>query len=320
MGYSLGIFTLPILCDILIKEYGLSGQFLIMGGLMLNGFVFSLLFRSHREGVIEIVDKDISSSPKEEKCDKNLTTPELSRPEHNNVQGENIDHKQNGFLFKDIDRVYSGSHSNISHKSLEIIVETSNIPNGVARKTELENGYVQQEQEEETCCNNSPFALLLKNPLFVMFCFLTFCHHAGLGIFYTFIKAFALTKGVENHRATMLVSMSGLAEMCGNLVLPFISDLPLIRNHKFPIYLGMCFGSGIMFTLFVVCSSYGGLLSLVFVTVFMTSQLHTLRIPFAISMTGVSKTNVVSTLIGLITFCMGTGQGIGPMIGGRFTF
>ena len=54
-------------------------------------------------------------------------------------------------------------------------------------------------------------------------------------------------------------------------------------------------GFGVLYAVYPMVTDYSGLLVCVFVTVFMTSQVHTLRIPFAISVTGTkNKKNLLN--------------------------
>ena len=259
-----------------------------MGGLLLHGFIFCGLFRPTKN--LRTTEMSVVET-KETQRGPDLTKEIRQSP--NSCEPDGIEHLQmNGI-------------QNEAEKSVQCnVLETKDNRTECADKVEPKN----------TSFSLFAAGSLLRDPAFIMFSLQAVCQFLAFGIFYAFIKAFALSKGVDSQQATYIVSMSGLAELCGNLVLPLISDFPFIRKIRLYLFMLFSIGFGVLYAVYPMVTDYSGLLLCVFVTVFMTSQVHTLRIPFAITVTGTKETNL---LIGLTTLFSGIGQAIGPIIGGN---
>ena len=259
-----------------------------MGGLLLNGFVFVALFRPPVKSVVD--SKQIHNAYND------IDMEEMRIQSLNSGKG-NTDTP-----------CYRETREANSCRNDDSKVQTKLLKMD-DKQLERLNG----NETKSICSSVCGQSSLLRDPAFIMFSLLAVCQYLAFGIFYAFIKAFALSKGIHSEQATYIVSMSGLAELCGNLVLPLISDFPFFKKIRLYLFMLFSIGFGILYAVYPMVTDYSGLLVCVFVTVFMTSQVHTLRIPFAISVTGTKETNL---LIGLTTLFMGIGQAIGPIIGG----
>ena len=211
------------------------------------------------------------------------------------------------------ERAYSESDS----KSLHITEPVLKSVQG--KEKTVEYGQDLNTNECITKKEKSHFCLLMSLKGFPFLCILTvFCTQI-MGCFYTFIVAMAEERNIAKTYGNILLSVSGIADLLANFIVPPIFDLPYFTSHRSLVYSMVSFFTGAFFAIIPFCHSFIEMTIVVFLCSFCISQTHTLRIPVGTNIIKQSKdVDLLPSAVGGLTFCMGTGHALGPTVGGEY--
>ena len=352
IGYSVGIFIFPILSDIAILEYSLFGYLLIFGGFMLNTIVCTLLFQLPNE----MTDKKIILQRKQilQKRVLGQKRPNFEGMSNGVTQSQNSLHEKqprkgiehtsmdlatsfgsikmddfgSAILFHQNQEMMSRASSDISRRrtvsdSLTTIKQRRTVPRPIYKPSRMdcfEEESVKDfldDMDNKTNRKQSIFVFLMKKPLFIFMCFFTVCQSQIFAIFYSFVKAMAQESGVRNDQATLLLSLSGLTDLFGNLILPPLLDSHLLKKHQPGVYSLLTLVTSATFVLSPLVGGWPGIAVTIGIFAFFSSQLHTMRIPILLQIVKLEEESF-PTAVGYLTFALGSGYVVGPTIGGTY--
>ena len=88
---------------------------------------------------------------------------------------------------------------------------------------------------------------VLKNPSFLLYCFLLFTIPSANTATFIFLPGLAEERGVSDTRAAILLSVIGACNAVGTLVIGYIFDVPFVRRHRrmFHSCLGLLLGMSV---------------------------------------------------------------------------
>ncbi|KAK6961931.1 monocarboxylate transporter 1, partial [Biomphalaria glabrata] len=192
-GSGVGSFVLPNIMSLLLDQFGLSGCLLVLGGIMLNVSMFSLLIRpltSYSKTGSKFLHDDVSNKLRAKAVMKCENTPEGK--ELLKLVGVEQDKKENDAVLKNVDNDVSQSFSDMQVIEIEEIGSHNLTPARYASHGDLFMASLQNIPNEDVeemnrrcaCCSARSTAQeakkkgprqklfnwsLLKNPVFLMY-------------------------------------------------------------------------------------------------------------------------------------------------------
>ncbi|XP_023221858.1 monocarboxylate transporter 7-like [Centruroides sculpturatus] len=212
-GISAGAFALPPLLEFSINKYGLRGSYLILTGIILEGFIAAVLYR----------DPPRPKKPKVEKKDRR-TSSIASIAEV--VHRRSIETAMTMFETETPTR----------KESISLQMEPPNLQNDSTQNEDFQNNF----------CLNFLKSLLyiFKSPMFHVIWLSFMIYDFAFQTFLTVIVDHGIDCGIDGHKAVFFLSASSIAELFGRLGGGWIVDLQFIKR-KNAIRFGFSFMAGI---------------------------------------------------------------------------
>lgn len=205
-GAGIGTFALSPLTSVLVQSYGWHGAMLIQAGLILNCVALGLFYvpikvstnKKDTELVVTICDKDVSVDN-----DNKLTGDETSK-----FQNENIATQPNCLnqVTLDADKNSSDVKSRHTHVFKDILRDIL-----LSLKTSFDRS-------------------IFRNISFCTFLVSTFFYVLGYHIPYIYLPATAIEEGIDEFRASFLVSAIGITNTVGRVFFGFLSDRKCVNR------------------------------------------------------------------------------------------
>ncbi|KAG8228577.1 hypothetical protein J437_LFUL009282, partial [Ladona fulva] len=159
------------------------------------------------------------------------------------TQGENPETPMHttirGGLMSREDIFYTGSLVNIAHHRMS---SSGKLGGHGRHKSETKLPIEDIRDDKSMCCGlvTSPSAKealrsmldmeLLKDPIFILFAFSNFCTSIGFNVPYVYIVASAEELGISKERASLLLSVLGVANTVGRVALGWVADKPWVNR------------------------------------------------------------------------------------------
>lgn len=261
-GASIGQFVMPPVLQYLIDTYGLSGTILVMGSLYLELIVCGALYRPlsfytepYKRKMLKRQEQDALL-----KGENEIVTPDCSGEgntpiEQNStemkitVDNNHADRIERKNLISEEDNHDSALKNRKNQLKLGYMSSTGSLIMGsvenmavvtVEAKNESKKGNAKPENEGcvLNCCGKriklpKLFYLdVLKNPVVIMFVFISFIIFFGYFNFIIFMPADAKARGVSKYKMTWLVSIAGIGDLLGRICVGILGDLNLVRRYK----------------------------------------------------------------------------------------
>ena len=321
IGYSIGIFMFPVMTDVFLEIYNLSGYLLIVGAVVSNTLVCVCLFKER-----PIKRSCISGETIQLNMEKELNNPLISKSDYqpssyfkslsvddiamNLVKTEH--QADSSFQVQSLQRNAKGCsvYKTCHFGSVPVLYSGPNTT------SEQMNTKSKPFKEQPRGWKTTSLFRLARSPLFDTLCILTTFQAMLFSIFALFIKALAVQNGI--HNSTLLLSISGMADLFGNLILPLIADSSIIRPHWNIFYSIVGLGTAVSVALLPVFVTFMGMVVTVSFHAFIGSQVNTMRPSLAMDIITKDDPKLMSTLIGCMTFFLGLGHGLAPTVGGKY--
>lgn len=314
-GASVGTFAVPPLMEYLLQLYGLSGTYLILGGLYLMVAVSGALYRPvkfytknslKRDDKHQLLNKGQSDSTQNgqtSKEDPTITTfncDEKNDPLLNaekELESEEIeDEKLMSYISS------TGSLVLGSVESLAQVVQAEEIKQPTRQNT------------VRICGKDIPkifHFFVLKMPVVQFYTLFSFLVFFGYFNFVIFMPLDAVSRGYESFEKAWLVSCAGIGDLVGRIVVGLIGDLTIIERYK--IIGAACICCGLNILIFN------------FATVFWWCAIHTTLYGFfggayvaltSIVLIDMVGLDIMPKALGVILLIQGFGAAIGQPIEG----
>ncbi|CAD5113872.1 DgyrCDS3036 [Dimorphilus gyrociliatus] len=281
-GSGVGTFAIAPLTEVLLQEYGWRGAILLQAGLILNCCICGALFRPLEEEKIE----------EEEEVSKEIEPISAPAKEHINIKMTRKD------------AFYSASLENIPmYKSDPALYKASiaSIPR---------EDYEEPSKPCSEIKNMMDFTLFL-NPFFVMFAVSNFFTSIGFYVPYAYLKDRAVLEGHSDAKATLLLSIVGVANTVGRVVFGFLSDRKFI--NRLMLYNTALFICGIATAFSTISSAYPFLVTYAVFFGVLVGVYVSLTSVVIVDLLGLDK---LSDAFGLILLFQGVATVAGPPIAG----
>ncbi|KAF5300320.1 hypothetical protein FQA39_LY11177 [Lamprigera yunnana] len=225
------------------------------------------------------------------------------------------------------DAFYQYSLQNLSNFKSRLDVKEGAEGEVMIRKSSVisRHKHVDEEQKQSTICGVVPCSeetketlsemldfSLLKDPIFILFTISNFCTSIGFNIPYVYIVSKAKSLGVSPENASMLLSVIGIANTIGRIVLGYVSDNPKInRLWVYNVCLAIC---GIATAFSALCLDFYSLAVYGTVFGFTIGAYVGLTSVILVDLLGLDK---LTNAFGLLLLFQGIASLIGPPIAGE---
>ncbi|XP_076237454.1 monocarboxylate transporter 5-like isoform X2 [Calliopsis andreniformis] len=270
-GSGLGTLVFAPCLEYLITAYGWRGTIMICSGIVLNCIVLGALFRP-----LETSKQQKKCSPENsleksvQECSTNSHTMEESTKWHTvSFQKENNSVTITSALSQPVlnskDILYLNSLEDIHKEPLNLVRKyNEEMDHTLASITPAINKTEYSKTTNKKCKvaakRNTSFlqqmlsTSMLKDPVFILFTFSNFCTSIGFYIPYVYVLPQAEEQGINKKDASYLLSVIGIANTVGRIILGYVSDKPWVnRLLVYNLCLTLC---GIATILSTLCTSF----------------------------------------------------------------
>ncbi|XP_054713165.1 monocarboxylate transporter 11-like [Uloborus diversus] len=208
-GSSAGSFVFPPITNFLMSYYGLSGTFLLLGGIMLNAVLGTMFFRPTTKKTTDEPTKISQQSGNQHK-----------NKERQFVDSDNCQQMQYVDDLRRIPQIYENS------KNFEEVKTLKTCDNNL---TAIHSG---EETKSRRCLPNVILAMdVLTSPAFYIVSIAYAIYFSSSAIFLMVIIDYALDSGVPVHIGVYLVSAYSIGDLVGRLSCGWIADFQCIRRN-----------------------------------------------------------------------------------------
>ncbi|RUS78436.1 hypothetical protein EGW08_013810, partial [Elysia chlorotica] len=292
-GSGVGSFALPNLMRLMLKEYGLSGCCLLMGGITLHVCIFGLLFRPHtnyRKKTLNTVTRtvtlvalasstgsmifteellgrvvlevprgdstDIKASKKDVEDCKDLI--EIKNTQNNHTSDTFQNSIQTRYTKKQYDPY--GEKLNAEETFLQVSTNGSHQKSHLASSNHLKDIGRPNDADQPSSPKSKHGAFdwsLLTNPVMLLYILFSLFINVGYPNIFFMIPAHAENEGEDRDTSALLMSFIGLTDLAGRLFIGWFSDLKLIERRY--LLVSCAFMSGLLSLFVPAIKSFGGL-------------------------------------------------------------
>jgi len=153
---------------------------------------------------------------------------------------------------------------------------------------------------------------IFKSPLFILFCIHSMFLHLSYDIPYVYIPDHAETLNVEEHYASLLISVTGIASTLGQILMGYIGDQPCINRLLF--YIAMTCIAGFATLSVPLLKSFGTLAAYCAVYGFFMSANFSLSTIIVLELLGMDQ---LTNAYGFVTMAEGVANVFGPPLAGE---
>lgn len=324
-GSGFGTVVFAPLINFMIKEYGWRGSMLVLAGAVLECIIFGALFRPI-EKLKPLEDKKskqpvtaengTSGKPKTTTEKLSQSHPLLSRSGYSISSGvSKASTKSKGSMARP-DIFYQRSLQNIRLTDTEMRKESPfgskrHYVEDSEREDKMICGCIPWEAQTKKFLKNMLDVSLFKDPLFLLFLLSNFLTSIGFNIPYVFIVPHAKQIGVTEDWAAYLLSVIGIANTIGRIILGYLSDRTWVnRLYIYIVCLVFC-GFGVCGV--VLYTDYNYLASMMALYGFCIGAYVGLTSVILVDLLGLEK---LTNAFGLVLLFQGIASFIGPPIGG----
>ncbi|KAI9553951.1 hypothetical protein GHT06_019222 [Daphnia sinensis] len=229
-------------------------------------------------------------------------------------------HGGSGVMYRK-DALYSGSMLNIP----EYRADPKGFSGSVMRIPDDAGSGTTNENEKVKVCGLIPCSKesydaykemmdfgLLKDPVFILFTVSNFCTSIGFNVPYVYIKDKALELGIPSANASFLLSVVGIANTVGRVILGYISDKPWL--NRLWLYNGALTICGLATAFSAFCDDYVTLIVYCATFGFTIGAYVGLTSVILVDLLGLEK---LTNAFGLLLLFQGIASLVGPPIAGR---
>ena len=312
-GASLGQFALPPLLQLLLDTYALKGTLLIIGAMYFNVIACGLLYRPtafysqiHKQSQdaperVELLDKpngELSDQAKSFQSGDSSEADELNNPKVEVRKRLFADTENQS---KGMENVLAGSVDSLHSAVVQSVDQSEMVGNS-------------KENIGARCgafCKNLLDFSVLRNYvvlLFVMVSFLCFFGHFN---FILFMPLSASLKGVTKYEKAYLVSITGICDLCGRILIGFLGDSNIIPRYRLMAL--SCLVVGINIFLFTFANVFWWMAIHVGIYGFFGGCYVAINAPVLIDLVGMKH---MPKVLGVVLFIQGLGAALGqPALG-----
>ncbi|KAJ8300055.1 hypothetical protein KUTeg_021574, partial [Tegillarca granosa] len=327
-GIGFGSFIIPPAIDHLFNEYGYTGAFILMSGLVLNVVVCSSLYRPltlQRKLMAYDRKKKISKY-----CTKNyqpipVTEMKNEQPENTvDVSKESAQPEVTIEVYTDNNLASTQSAKHNAEHEQERLINTSNGQASsdivVAEKETISSKLYKRICK---CCKRSKTSdskkekkkflelSLLKDFRFLSFGLTMMFYTLAFRIILVFLPAYAKQKGISDTQSAYLLSISGILDTVSRIASGAILDIKQIKPYRITVYCILIF---LLFVLCLIIPSIDTFIELCVLSGFIgcfSGSYMSQKSMVAIDILGVEK---ITSSFGLTMLFQGIGSLIGPPI------
>lgn len=305
-GASIGQFALPPLLQYLLDTYSLQGTLIIVGGIYLNVIMCGALFRPtsfYTSNCSRLKDK----KEQQKLLDKKDTWKAKPIVKHSDHPVGEYEVKTCSSDFPDCVRYRATSTGSVVMGSVDSL-------HSFAFDTENQSKNDGNQLSDNKCIKFLTGLLdfsVLRSFVVILFVFVSFLLFFGYFNFILFMPPTAGNKGVSKYDVAYLVSISGICDLFGRVLVGIAGDLQFVARYKLMgIATFLCgfsiFGFNLAqsYTLMAICVGCYGFLGGCYVSI---------NAPVLIDLFGLK---LMPKVLGVILFIQGLGAAFGqPMLG-----
>ena len=285
-GSGLGGAVMPVVVEMLIAYYGWQGAFIVLSGLCLHTFVFSLLLIMPPSKTNVQETETMLYSPAKPGVDTSRYTDDLydENDETNKDSGN-----------QKISESFDSTHVE-DFKNSEFLQLSENIGN-----------------IEKKCPNKSRHIYIFKSYSFDIMFLNNVLWNAGLGILMTFLPEFLTQEGLTDQEASLMWGCFGMGVFVGGILGAVVGNMKRVNREI--LYIISCLCLGILIVLFPNIS-----ITLVNIALILTIAGLTLGVLLGLLMVVLTDIIGIENLengMGYLMFSNGLGTFIGPPIAGK---
>lgn len=337
-GIGSGTFIAPPVVEILFRDFGFAGAFILMAAFGLQTCVFGALFRplaaqyriSKRRCVeTEIVVTDATSNDVSNGDLEDDDHVENTEPVKNHLRSTLL---QNGdeltrslpdiLLTRRTEKSFAKSLSSslVLHAASSELINFSGSVNERLQEHTMSRvslGSNESAEAKKPALSNSRPKLLdlslLKNIQFLTFCIGICLYTLSFQASYVFLPPLAIQNGQSHIEAAYVVSSAGALETIGSILSGIILDLPMVKPHRLLIYNIVLFVLGILTLIIPFLRVFGWLLFVCGIYGFLLGSGLAQKATLVVDILGVE--HLISSL-GLLVCFQGFGVLFGPPLSG----
>ncbi|KAH3804544.1 monocarboxylate transporter 12-like [Dreissena polymorpha] len=317
-GASIGMFAVPPLLQYLLDTYSLKGTMVIIGGIYMNAAVAGALYRP----VSHYMDPKVDSKSETNKLLG--TEPAENHVELGTVRkhvdsDENHGDQQKSFDFDDIDRDAEDNKFKINNQ--DVLIGSVDSLHSLALKTEdqSKSNMADKGNEKKNRITNKCLQFIvglldfsvLNNFVVDMFVVVSFLIFFGHFNFVLFMPATATVRGYSKYDRAFLVSISGICDLVGRILVGVAGDLHFCARYKILATASLLF-SLVIFG-FAFATQYWLMGILVGLYGFLGGCYVAINAPVLIDLVGLAA---MPKVLGVVLFIQGLGAAFGqPLLG-----
>ena len=309
-GASLGQFVLPPILQFLLDTYTLNGTLLLIGGLYFNVIACGLLYRptsfytnrhrkSKRKSETKKLMKEKDASEQEQlksnQSDDNVTK-EMMEESENRLLGETVDRSggKNSVLTGSVDSLHTA------------VVQSESQSKKMEGKSNNSSG-----KSIRTFCKTLLDFSVLKNYIVILFVCVSFLAFFGHFNFILFMPPSAYLKGATNYQKAYLISITGICDLVGRILIGLIGDMNIIARYK--LYALAVLITGINIFIFTFADNFWWMAIHVGLYGFFGGCYVSINGPVLIDLVGLKQ---MPKVLGVVLFIQGLGAAFGqPALG-----
>ncbi|XP_041368830.1 monocarboxylate transporter 12-like [Gigantopelta aegis] len=299
-GVGAGTFLIPPAVEFIFEEYDYLGAFVILSGLCLNLAVCGVLMRPlslHRR-ILELKRKNKTR----------VIFSEGKSYFHTVVASNNTDNAISGSgsskSIKDENRIPLNVQDHAT--DAKSLIAKENLT-GAVKKTE---GISKTETKKK---QRFIELTLLKEPRFLIFCFSILLFTASFKAGFTFLPALVKSSGLSESNAALILSIAGVLDTIGRVLVGFLFDFPKVKKFRSLIYNLIVFAVAAVSFVCPLVKSFEGFAILVAVYGFLTGSYISQKTLIIVDILGVEK---LSSSFGILICFQGVGSLFGPPLSG----
>ena len=310
-GASLGQFVLPPILQFLLDTYTLNGTLLLIGGLYFNVIACGLLYRpttfytnrhrkSKRKSETKKLMKEKNASEQEQlksnQSDDNVTK-EMKEESENRLLGETVDQSggKNSVLTGSVDSLHTA------------VVQSEN----QSKKMEGSKSKNNSGKSIRTFCKTLLDFSVLKNYIVILFVCVSFLAFFGHFNFILFMPPSAYLKGATDYQKAYLISITGICDLVGRILIGLIGDMNIIARYK--LYALAVLITGINIFIFTFADNFWWMAVHVGLYGFFGGCYVSINGPVLIDLVGLKQ---MPRVLGVVLFIQGLGAAFGqPALG-----
>ena len=312
-GASLGQFVLPPILQYLLDTYTLNGTLLLIGGLYFNVIACGLLYRPTTFYTDRQKKSKDKSETKKLMKEKNGDVPDqLKRNQSAEGAPEEVKEESENRLLEEIVEQSGGKNSVLtgSVDSLHTAVVQSEDQSNKMEGSKSKNN---SGTSIRVFCKTFLDISVLKNYIVILFVCVSFLAFFGHFNFILFMPPSAFLKGATDYQKAYLVSITGICDLVGRILIGLIGDMNVIARYK--LYALAVLITGINIFLFTFANTFWWMAIHVGLYGFFGGCYVSINGPVLIDLVGLKQ---MPKVLGVVLFIQGLGAAFGQPALGKY--